>query len=320
MYFAYRVREIGDDFMEIDLFEQWMKDRGLLPLTINAYLTYYKIFGGPSNMNQDYANKFVRDHSGSSTARAFVKNYRMFLLTTYANDPLVNLQKIKEVEIIEKAVSRKRKLPKILEPSDVRKIYTGFETDRDRLMFQIQYRCGLRVSELVSIAPTDFNWTRWREEQKTTPHEKLFGYLTIKKGKGDKQRIVLVPGNVMFQLTKFLWNDQGVSNFYAYKPIFGITIRRWQQLLERASVRVGVIPRRKSGEIRPDGENINTHCLRHTFAMEMLELGHSIEQISLMLGHEDISTTLIYARSNIENIRKDREQFTSKGKDSPNSP
>lgn len=300
--------------MEIDLFEVWLTDRGLLPLTIKSYLTYYKIFGGHGNMNQEYSNKFIRDHSGSSAARAFVKNYRMFLITIYANDPQVNLQKIREVELPEKVGSKGFKIPKFLEPSDIQRIYESFQTDRDKLMFQFQYRCGLRVSELISIMPSDFNWSKWKEEQKTTAQEKLFGYLTVKKAKGNKQRIVLVPGNVMFQLTKYLFNDKGTSNFHAYKPIFSIQRRRWQQLLENASVRAGVIPKRKHGEIRPDGENINTHCLRHTFAMEMLREGFTIEEIKVMLGHESISTTMIYARSNIDDIRKKKESFISKEK------
>ena len=50
-------------------------------------------------------------------------------------------------------------------------------------------------------------------------------------------------------------------------------------------------------------KNVHPHMFRHTIAMHLLQYGYKLEEIQLVLGHENISTTQVYAHSNIQSVQ-----------------
>jgi len=170
-------------------------------------------------------------------------------------------------------------LPKLLDLEEVDRLIVQPDTDmprglRDRALIELLYATGLRVSELLSLRPSDVNLEA--------------GYLTC-TGKGGKQRIVPV-------------GDEAAA-----------WVRRYQQTARPRLVRKGSPPRlflnarggalsrvgfwkilkacaRKAG-LRKD---LSPHVLRHSFATHLLDRGADLRAIQLMLGHADLSSTQIY--------------------------
>ncbi len=59
-------------------------------------------------------------------------------------------------------------------------------------------------------------------------------------------------------------------------------------------------------------KNVHLHIFRHTIAMDLLQDGYKLEEIQLVLGHENISTTQMYAHSNIQSVQGKIDEFYSK--------
>ena len=145
-------------------------------------------------------------------------------------------------------------------------------------MVELSYRCALRRNEVCTISVKDIDWAEWKKERKT-------GKLLI-KGKGDKQRYVIVPINLMNKLGKYL---NKINVFPTDKLFFkdddnkdiSISKERYWEIYHEAVV--GLF-----------GKKYKLHTLRHTKATQWFEEGIDIVRIQQRLGHSDISTTRLY--------------------------
>src|SRR5580704_8531321 len=155
--------------------------------------------------------------------------------------------------------------------------------ERDRLMFELLYGCGIRNSELVGINLDDI---------------RLSAEAILIRGKGKKERYV--P-----------FGDSVKSALAAYLPL------RLQMLAERKkntnallmNQRGGRLTTRSAGRIvkkiavakglPPD---VHPHTLRHAFGAHMLEEGADLRAIQEMLGHERLSTTQRYTQLSMRHV------------------
>src|ERR1700722_430181 len=157
--------------------------------------------------------------------------------------------------------------------------------ERDRLMFELLYGCGIRNSELVGINLDDI---------------RLSNEAILIRGKGKKERYV--P-----------FGDLVKSALASYLPL------RLQMLAERKkninalliNLRGGRLTTRSAGRIvkkvavakglPPD---VHPHTLRHAFGTHMLEEGADLRAIQEMLGHERLSTTQRYTQLTVGQVQK----------------
>ena len=146
---------------------------------------------------------------------------------------------------------------------------------RDRALLDVLYATGLRVSELVSLRPSDLNLE--------------VGFLTC-IGKGDKQRIVPVGEQAIAALRAYLPGGRsallkGQASPWLFPGGRGITpltrVGFWK-LLKTYALRAGVT------------SDVSPHVLRHSFATHLLDRGADLRAIQMMLGHAALSTTQIY--------------------------
>ncbi|MCU7797611.1 MAG: integron integrase [Candidatus Thiodiazotropha sp. (ex Myrtea spinifera)] len=201
------------------------------------------------------------------------------------------------------------RLPTILSPDEIHNLLNGL-TPTNRLMIRLMYGTGMRVMECVSVRLKDLD----------------FEYLqiTIRAGKGKKDRYVPLPKALISDLQKQIEGvkqkhekdvEAGYGSVYmpealarkypnaeyelgwqylfpasriSQDPRSGIVRRHHihqtviQKSIKRAATQSGILKR------------VTSHTLRHSFATHLLESGTDIRTVQDLLGHADVSTTMIY--------------------------
>ena len=179
-------------------------------------------------------------------------------------------------------------LPKFINEKDITNIFNVCMGDdpileRDRLIIELLYSTGIRVSELINIKLSDINF--YNNEIKIL-------------GKGSKERIVIFNETCREALDKFI-ND-GRKKIYKKdnKYLFigknngHISSKYVRDIINKIKVKAGV-----DGKISP-------HVFRHTFATDMLNNGADLVSVKDLLGHESLNTTSIYTHVTNEQIKK----------------
>lgn len=170
-----------------------------------------------------------------------------------------------------------RKLPEVLSRDEVtallaRPVMTDRLGFRDRTMLELLYACGLRVSELVTLAASDFD-----------PQAGLLRVL----GKGSKERYVPLHDSAVGFLMAYLrqWRPlfgPKVDTVFLNRSGLGLSRQGVWKLLRRHALEAGIN--------RP----VSPHTLRHSFATHLLEGGADLRTVQILLGHSDIMATEIY--------------------------
>ena len=157
-------------------------------------------------------------------------------------------------------------------------IREGLTDKRDKAIFEFLINTGCRVGELINIRLNDIDWTKMT---------------LLVVGKGNKQRRVYFNDRTKISLLKYIENRKGISDY-----LFIGTKRPYKELSTRA-VQTIINKIEKNTEV---GVNLHPHLFRHTFATKALSSGMPIEVVQLLLGHEQIDTTQIYAKVKEVNV------------------
>ncbi len=164
--------------------------------------------------------------------------------------------------------------------------------ERDRLMFELLYGCGIRNSELVGINLDDIS---------------LANEAILIRGKGKKERYVPFGGSALAALSVYLpWRQQllltlrnNSRNTTSAKTTSALLInQRGGRLTTRS---VGRIVKRiaVAKGLSPD---VHPHTLRHAFGTHMLEEGADLRAIQELLGHERLATTQRYTQLSVKHV------------------
>ena len=164
---------------------------------------------------------------------------------------------------------------RILGELEVRKLIDAASPGRDRLMLEVAYFGGLRVSELVSLT--------WRQVIRRDSGEAQLEVV----GKGDKVRQVLIPAVIAARLLA----SRGDAP--ASAPVFESVRNPGHALTERA-VNFIVKAAAKRAAVNPAA---SVHWLRHAHASHAIDNGAPITLVSATLGHADLKTTSVYAHA-----------------------
>jgi integron integrase len=201
-----------------------------------------------------------------------------------------------------------KRLPVVLSPEETRAVFSHL-AGTWRLMLELAFGGGLRVSELVTLRVKDIDFDA--------------GTVTVRAGKGDKDRVTFLPKRLVPELRQHLEQvralhqrdlvagagdaplPDGLDRKY---PNAG---REWGWQFAFPSARIGVDDRgvlrrwhvatasvqkamkravRQSGTAKP----ASVHSLRHAFATTLLMKGADIRRVQDLLGHRSVETTMIY--------------------------
>ena len=167
---------------------------------------------------------------------------------------------------------RPKPLPEYLEANEVDALIRAAPNSRAALLFLVQWRAGLRVSEALALDVRDLSL----DSGLPTIH--------VRRGRGSKPRIVPVHPELHSALSSSLQFGniaQGDRLIEASRS----TADRWIRAAKSKAEEAGAIP---------VGRRISSHTLRHSYARHLLMNGIPINYLSRWLGHSSIQTTLIY--------------------------
>lgn len=176
-----------------------------------------------------------------------------------------------------------RKLPKVMTISEIENILREDLTKIQKLIVELLYGCGLRVSELVGL--------------KTNNMDLNASYLRC-SGKGSKERLVPIGSKAKealrdyFEQRDFLVKKHNLDT----KNLF---ITDSGRFLSRQDVYNFIHLQGKK-----INKNISPHTLRHSFATHLLENGADLRIVQELLGHSDVSTTQLYTHISKKRLKE----------------
>jgi integrase/recombinase XerD len=161
-----------------------------------------------------------------------------------------------------------RKLPEVFSQSEVKKIIDSFDNIKHKAIVSTIYSAGLRLSEVIKLKIKDI------DSDKMVIH--------IKRAKGNKDRTVMLSSTLLLLLRDY---------FIEYRPKEYLFEGQYGGMYSDRSVQQLV----KNGLKAIDyTKKASVHTLRHSFATHLIENGTDIRYVQLLLGHNNIKTTMIY--------------------------
>jgi integron integrase len=260
----------------------------------------------PKDMGKDQVSAFLTHLAVERNVSASTQNQALAAL-------LFLYREVLEIEIgwIDNIVHAKKpqRLPVVLTREEVRAVFANLDPT-SRLIATLLYGAGMRLMECLRLRVKDIDFTR--------------NEIIVRDGKGAKDRMTLLPEKAKEPLKKRLEHvkelhrrdlargNGRVELPYALAQKYPNADRNWawQYVFPAATVskdpRSGVVRRHHIGEwviqkamttaVRASGiaKLASCHTLRHSFATHLLEDGYDIRTVQELLGHKDLSTTMIY--------------------------
>lgn len=234
-----RLSVLKDNFIcatphDVDCFVAAVREKGLAPSTINGTLSLIKEFFD-----------FLREEGEMLVQPVIRRRHRLCAPST---------------------------LPKPLADDDLVQFFKAIDSIRDRAIFLLMLRCGLRVSEASSLAWKDIDFQA--------------GTIRINNSKGQVDRIGYLAPDMEKSLK--LWHSRKDSSAYLfpaqYDPMDHLSTRHIYRLM---------MIYLKSGGVK---KHYSPHCLRHTFATQLINVGVPLEVLKELMGHRSIQMTLHYTK------------------------
>lgn len=164
-------------------------------------------------------------------------------------------------------------LPRAINPADVRRLFSVIDDIRDRALFLLLLRTGMRIGEALGLRMTDLD----------IQDRKIHLFEGEKNSMG---RVVYLSDDALFAIKLWLRQRRKSKPFVFYgQGNKGICYSTGRNLFVKYLKRAGL-----------EQKGYTAHCLRHTFASELLNAGMRLECLQQLLGHQDIEVTRRYAR------------------------
>jgi len=199
-------------------------------------------------------------HLSEGTFRFYVAALKFLYRTTLKREWMV--EKIRHPRA-------KRKLPIVLDLSEVESLLAVTRNLKHKAILMITYSSGLRASETARLKITDIDSKRMM--------------VRITQGKGGKDRYSILSQTTL-ELLRQYWRKYHPQEwlFNGAKETDHLSINSIQQLFYKAKKQAGIT------------KPASVHTLRHSFATHLIEAGTSLHHVQLLLGHRSPTTTTVY--------------------------
>jgi integrase/recombinase XerD len=166
-----------------------------------------------------------------------------------------------------------KKIQRHLTKQEVEALLKTIKNPKHRLMIALLYSSGMRSSELLNLRIKDLEIEK--------------GYGFVRKGKGGKDRVIVLAKRLEIALSSICENRD---------PEEFVFISNRDTKYSRASIREILRKATKSAKIKNHRE-IHPHTLRHSFATHLVENDYAITDVQASLGHKSPETSMIYTHS-----------------------
>jgi site-specific recombinase XerD len=184
-------------------------------------------------------------------------------------------QEVIPVSLLKRSIKLKLPdvLPRALNPADVRKLLSVIDDTRDRALILLLLRTGMRIGEALGLRLNDLD----------IRDRKVHLFEGEKNSMG---RVVYLSDDVLFAIKLWLRRRDKKKEFVFYgqgntRLCYSAGRSRFVKYLQKTGL---------------EQKGYTVHCLRHTFASELLNAGMRLECLQQLLGHQDIEVTRRYAR------------------------
>lgn len=204
---------------------------------------------------------------------------------------------------------RPKRLPTVMSQAEVKRVLAAM-SGTPQLMARLLYGTGMRLMECLRLRVKDIDFAN--------------NYIVIRAGKGDKDRLTMLPATLKAALQEHLervrilhekdvaggWGEVYLPDALARKYPTAAREGAWQWLFP--SARISVDPRsgrqrrhhadpqalqrsvRAAVRLAQIPKPVSCHTFRHSFATHLLEAGYDIRTVQELLGHQKLDTTMIY--------------------------
>lgn len=243
-------------------------------------INYQNITKEEIRMYLKYLDELKYSKSTISRILSALRHFYSYLVTH-------NIVTTNEFKLI-KNPKKDKKLPNFLQSDELDKIFSSIDTStplglRNRLIIELLYATGLRVSEITNLKVNDIDLSN-REI-------KVYG-------KGGKERIVLFGDYAKKYLNEYLSTSR-IELLNGQKSPYLLINHNGEELTSRG-VEYIIDEIVKECALK---HHISPHTLRHTFATDMLNNGADLKSVQELLGHSSLSTTQIYTHITNDRLR-----------------
>lgn len=186
-----------------------------------------------------------------------------------------------------KPIKHEKKPREALSQVELEYIREACQTLKEKAIVEFLYSTGCRVSEMANVKKSDIDWN------KKSVH--LFG-------KGRKHRSSYLNAKAEVSLQNYL-NSREDTNEYLF-----VSDRKPHNQMHKDGIEkiIRNLAKRASEHVQ---KPVSPHIFRHTTATTALNNGMPIEDISILLGHENVATTMIYAQTSQENVMSGHKKY-----------
>ena len=289
--------------MLIEDFLKYLRlERNYSENTVVAYKTDLREFEGFfrsveegldfTTVDADLVRSWVVNLMDEEGAKATSVNRKLSSLRSFYRF-LLRMKVVKADPMLRVVGPKKSKpLPSFLRESEMNRLLDdfpfgeGYEACRDRMILEMFYATGIRLSELIGLNDVDVDLSA--KQIKVT-------------GKRNKQRLIPFAEEMAVDLEEYIKvrNEalpQGSDAFFVLTNGKRMYARKVYEIVKRNLGKVATLKKR------------SPHVLRHTFATAMLNNQAELGAVKELLGHESLATTEIYTHTTFEELKKVYEQ------------
>lgn len=260
----------------------------------------------PKYLNENDIRKFLSslaiDEKVSSSTQNQALNAILFLYKSVLNTQLPDLGNVVRAK-------RSQRLPVVFTKKEIENIFSHLSGEV-KLIVSLLYGAGLRLMEGIRLRVSDIDFEK--------------NYIIVRRGKGDKDRITMLPESLKSQMRTHLQkvkitHQQDLSEGFgevflpdALQRKYPNAAREWKWQYVFPAAKRSIDPRsqkqmrhhisetviqraiKKAIRIADVNKNGSAHSFRHSFATHLLESHYDIRTVQELLGHADVRTTMIY--------------------------
>jgi len=212
---------------------------------------------------QEYLGELAQEDKSGSTLNINLSAIKFLLEEVLRKNIHLNI----------KYSRRPKSIPTFLTKDETKELFDVIENRNHKLMVELMYSAGMRVSELLNLRVKDV--------------ETAMDYGWIRKGKGNKDRPFIIAEKLKQEMEEYIRENNLLADdlLFSRNNVLPLHARSVQEIVKKAAKRAGI------------RKNVHPHTLRHSFATHLVEDGYTLTDVQRLLGHKSIQTTMVYSHT-----------------------